>query len=147
MFSPRSTGAEVDWESIFRVHKPFIKNTTTSKRIGVVVRRSKLENYEAILQALVDRYLSVDSLAFNCGMDCIQVNERLGFLVKNGLVEEKQCHNKTLYALTKRGVTIQKTLAITKRLDELKATVKTVDDELVAVSKFSDDAEEPAQRR
>jgi predicted transcriptional regulator len=114
---------------------------------GVVVRRSKLENYEAILQALVDKYLSVDSLAFNCGMDCIQVNERLGFLVKNGLVEEKQCHNKTLFALTKRGVTVQKTLAITKRLDELKVTVKTVDEELVAVSKFSDDAEEPARHR
>ena len=111
------------------------------------MRKSKLENYEAILQALVDRYLSVDSLAFSCGMDCVQVIERLAFLTKNGLVEEKQCHNKTLYALTKRGMTIQKTLAITKRLDELKATIKTVDVEPFAFTKFSDDTEEPAKQR
>jgi predicted transcriptional regulator len=111
------------------------------------MRRSKLENYEAILQALVDRYLSVDSLAFSCGMDCVQATQRLAFLMKNGLVEEKQCHNKTLYGLTKRGTTIQKTLAITKRLDELKATVKTMDTELFAFTKFSDDAEEPAKQR
>ena len=111
------------------------------------MRKSKLENYEAILQALVDRYLSVDSLAFSLGMDCVQVIERLAFLTKNGLVEEKQCHNKTLYALTKRGMTIQKTLAITKRLDELKATIKTVDVEPFAFTKFSDDTEEPAKQR
>jgi predicted transcriptional regulator len=111
------------------------------------LRKSKLENYEAILHALVDKYLSVDSLAFTCGMDCFQVTERLMFLRKNGLVEEKQCHNKTLYALTKRGMTVQKTLAITKRLDELKASVKLVDTELFAYTQFSDDVEEHSKPR
>ncbi len=111
------------------------------------MRKSKLENYEAILQALVDRYLSVDSLAFTCGMDCSRVVDRLAFLMRNGLVEEKQCHNKTLYALTKRGVTIQKTLAITKRLEELKVPVKIVDTELFTFTGFSDDAEESAKQR
>ena len=111
------------------------------------MRKSKLENFEAILQALVDRYLSVDSLAFTCGMECVQVTGRLMFLIKNGLVEEKNCHNKTLYALTKRGITIQKTLAITKRLEELKAPIKTMDSELFAFAGFSDDAEKPAKQR
>lgn len=95
------------------------------------------------MAALVDRYLSVDSLAFACNMDCVAVNQRLGFLIKNGLVEEKQVHNKQLYALTKRGQAIQKTLAITKRLEQLKTTVKAVDEAIVAVSKFSDQDEEP----
>jgi predicted transcriptional regulator len=109
--------------------------------------KSKLENYEAIMQALVDRYLSVDSLAYACGMDCVLVNERLGFLIKNGLIEVKQCHSKTLYGLTKRGLSIQKALAITQRLDQLKTSAKMIDEELVAISRFSDDSKEPEQRR
>jgi len=114
---------------------------------GAAMRKSKLENYETIIQTLVDRYLTVDGLAYACGMDVVAVNERLGFLIKNGLVEEKKCHSKTLYALTKRGITIQKTLAITRRLDELKVTVKALDKELIAIPRLSDDAEEPRRRR
>jgi predicted transcriptional regulator len=111
-----------------------------------VMRKSKLENYEAIMRALVDKYLSVDSLAYACGMDCVAANERLRFLIKQGLVEEKQCHSKTLYALTKRGLSIQKALMLTQRLNKLKATTKAVDEQFVTV-KSSDDAEEQAQRR
>ena len=105
---------------------------------GLHTQKSKLENYEKLIEALVDRYLSVDSLAFSCNMDCVAVNQRLGFLIKNGIVEEKKCSNKNLYALTKRGLAIQKTLAITKRLEKLKTTVKAVDEALVTVSKYSE---------
>ena len=105
---------------------------------GLHTQKSKLENYENLMEALVDRYLSVDSLAFSCNMDCVAVNQRLGFLIKNGIVEEKKCSNKNLYALTKRGLAIQKTLAITKRLEKLKTTVKAVDEALVTVSKYSE---------
>jgi predicted transcriptional regulator len=105
--------------------------------------KSKLECYEDLMAALVDRYLSIDSLAFACNMDCVAVNQRLGFLIKNGLAEEKRIGNKRLYALTKRGIAIQKTLAITKRLEKLKTTVKAVDEALVAVSRFSEQDEEP----
>ena len=108
--------------------------------------KSKLQNYEELMQALVDRYLSVDGLAFACSMDCVAVNQRLGFLIKHGIVEEKRCHNKRLFALTKRGLAIQKTLAITKRLDQLKTTVKAADEELVALSKFSNLDENSSQR-
>ena len=100
--------------------------------------KSRLENYEALLAVLIDKYLGVDSLAFECNMDCVNVSQRLSFLIKNGLVEQKQCHNKTLYSLTKRGTAIQKTLAITKRLDELKTTVKSADETLVETAGFSD---------
>jgi predicted transcriptional regulator len=105
--------------------------------------KSKLESYEDLIAALVGRYLSVDSLAFACNMDCVAVNQRLGFLIKNGIVEEKRCHNKTLYALTKRGMTIQKTLTIAKRLEQLKVTVKTIDETLVTFSRLSEQGKEP----
>jgi len=108
--------------------------------------KSKLENYEVLMAALVDRYLSVDSMAFACNMDCVAVNERLSFLIKNGLVEEKQVRSKKMYALTKRGQAIQKTLAITKRLEQLKTTVRAVDEAIAAVSKFSSEDEEPRQQ-
>jgi len=107
--------------------------------------KSKLENYEVLMAALVDRYLSVDSMAFTCNMDCVAVNERLSFLIKNGLVEEKQVRSKKMYALTKRGQAIQKTLAITKRLEQLKTTVRG-GEAIVAVSKFSNEDEEPRQQ-
>jgi predicted transcriptional regulator len=109
--------------------------------------KSKLENYEDLLQALVDRYLSVDGLAFSCNMDCVAVTQRLDFLIKNGLVQEKQCHKKKLYALTKRGLAIQKTLAITKRMERLKTTVKAIDESLVAMQRFSDKREDPNLQR
>jgi hypothetical protein len=75
-------------------------------------------------------------------MDCIAVNQRLGFLIKNGVVEEKNCHSKKLFALTKRGLAIQKTLAITRRLERLQTTVKSADDALLAFPRFSDQHEE-----
>ncbi len=109
--------------------------------------KSKLENYEDLIAALVGRYLSVDSLAFACNMDCIAVNQRLGFLIKHGLVEEKRCHSKTLYALTKRGLTVHRTLTVTKRLEQLKVKVNVADETLAAVSGFSDQRGEPRQRR
>ncbi len=104
--------------------------------------KSKLESYEDLLTALVGRYLSVDSLAFSCGMDCMAVNQRLIFLIRNGLVEERQCHSKTLYALTKRGLTIQRTLAVTKRLDELKVTVNLGDETISTVPRGFNQSEE-----
>jgi predicted transcriptional regulator len=109
--------------------------------------KSKLESYETLMDALVDRYLSIDSLAFVCSMDCVAVNQRLSFLIKNGMVEEKLCYKKKLYALTKRGSAIQKTLAITRRLEKLKSTVKAVDDALVAVSRSSNRREQARRRR
>ena len=114
---------------------------------GVNMAKSRLENYEDLLATLIDRYLSLDSLAFKCNMDCVNVSERLSFLTKNGLVEQKQCHNKTLYSLTKRGITIQKTLAITKRLDELKTMVKSADEPIVEFAGFSDKRKRPKQNK
>jgi predicted transcriptional regulator len=69
------------------------------------MRKSKLELYEEILSALADRQLSVDNLAIQCNIDCAIATGLVDFLEKNQLVE-----NKTL-AKTKRINEMQKSLA------------------------------------
>src|SRR4030067_3551021 len=76
------------------------------------MRKSKLEFYEDVLCALVDKYLTVDSLSYQCSMDCVAVKQRLDFLMKNGLVQENRCSKKVLVSLTGRGLAIYKTPAI-----------------------------------
>ncbi len=109
--------------------------------------KSKLENYEDMLCALVDRYLTVDSLAYECGMDCVAVSKRLEFLVKNGLVQESHCNTKIMFSLTKRGIAIYKTLAITKRLDRMKTTIQMIDEALQALPALPENSEERLSRR
>src|SRR4030065_2608861 len=106
------------------------------------MRKSKLELYEDMLCALVDKYLTVDSLSYQCNMDCVAVKKRLDFLMKNGLVQENQCSMKVLFSLTGRGLAIYKTLAITRRLEKLKTTIKMIDQTLQALPTLSKDTEE-----
>ncbi len=101
--------------------------------------RSKLELYEDILNVLVDRYLTVDSLAFECNMNCVAVSKRLEFLIQNGMVKENRCNSKILYSLTTRGVAICKTFAITKRLEKMKTTIEMIDQALHALPVLPED--------
>jgi predicted transcriptional regulator len=79
-------------------------------------------------------------------MDCIVLRQRLEFLVKNGLVEEQSNKKKTRYALTKRGIAIFKTLTITKRLEKLQTTTKSLDEALQMLSTLSELGEEKPKR-
>jgi predicted transcriptional regulator len=110
------------------------------------MRRSKLELYEDILTALADRHLTVDAIAYACNMDCIALRQRLEFLLKNGLVEERNYKKKTRYALTRRGLAIFKTLTITKRLEKLQTTMKKIDEALQAIPSLSEYHAEKAKR-
>ena len=87
--------------------------------------KSKLERYEEVLSTLVDKYQSVDSIAWECNMDCATATKLIDFLEKNGLVEKNNRYSKVLYSLTTRGEAVYKTLAITKRLNKLKASMKS----------------------
>lgn len=111
------------------------------------MRRSKLELYEDILTALVDRNLTVDAIAYDCNMDCFGVRTRLDFLLKSNLVEEKTYKEKTRYALTRRGLAIYKTLAITKSLEKLQTNIKRIDEALQAIPVLSEYNEEKAKRK
>jgi len=111
------------------------------------MRRSKLELYEAILNALVNKALTVDSIAYACNMDCIALRQRLNFLIKNDLVEERIYAKKTRYALTRRGLAIYKTLALTKHLEKLQTNMKRIDEALQAIPSLSEYNAEKARRK
>ena len=109
--------------------------------------RSKLELYEDILRALVDKPSTVDKIAYECNMDCVAVSNRLEFLIKNGLLRETRCSTKTLFSLTTRGIAIYKTLAITKRLEKMKTTIKMMDEALQALPTLPEHGEERLNRK
>jgi predicted transcriptional regulator len=110
------------------------------------MRRSKLELYEDILTALADKRLTIDAIAYACNMDCIALRQRLNFLAKNGMVEEKNYRKKTRYALTRRGLAIFKTLTITRRLEKLQTTIKKMDEALKMIPALSEYNEEKTKR-
>jgi len=89
------------------------------------LRRSKLENYEAILAALAKRPLTVDSIAYKTNMDCTVLGQYLESLMRNGLVVEK-ITSKKLYAITERGLSVYRTLSFQRYLEKIAKTIKTV---------------------
>jgi predicted transcriptional regulator len=130
----------------FGLHKFFIQKATIKESERAGMRRSKLELYEDILTALVDRRLTVDAIAYACNMECIALCQRLDFLLKSGMVEERNYRKQTRYALTRRGLAIYKTLTITRRLEKLQTTIKNVDDALKMLPAFSEYNEETPKR-
>jgi predicted transcriptional regulator len=102
------------------------------------MRRSKLELYEDILKALVNKALTVDSIAYACNMDCVALRQRLNFLMQSGLVEERIYAKKTRFALTQRGLAIFKTLVLTKSLEKLQTNMKKIDEALQAIPSLTE---------
>jgi predicted transcriptional regulator len=111
------------------------------------MQRSKLELYEEILYALVNKHLRVDAIAYSCNMDCAALRLRLDFLLQHGLVEERSFSRTTCYALTRRGAAIFKTLALTKRLQKLQTTMKHIDETLHAIPSLSEYSIEKSKRQ
>jgi predicted transcriptional regulator len=74
------------------------------------VRRSKLEMYVDILSALTQRGpLKLTHIMYKANVNCSVLIEYLGFLMQKELVEERSIgKNKTVYAITQRGVTVLK---------------------------------------
>jgi predicted transcriptional regulator len=106
------------------------------------MRRSKLELYEAILEALVKKPLNIDKIAYKTSIDCTILNRHLDFLIKNGLVEERILGNKLLYALTERGITVFKTLDFQKYLRRISSTLMQIDDAMQTIRDISKDEKE-----
>jgi predicted transcriptional regulator len=106
------------------------------------MRRSKLESYEDILQVLVRKPLTIDSIAYYTNMDCIVLQQRLDFLMISELVEKRAHKKKMFYAITRRGATVLRTLNLTKRLEKLEATIRKIDEALQAIPALSECSEE-----
>jgi DNA-binding HxlR family transcriptional regulator len=79
-------------------------------------------------------------------MDCVILRQRLDFLIKNSLVEERTYSKRVCYALTNRGHAIFKTLAITKRLEKLQNTIKTIEEALQALPSLPEHVQKTAKR-
>ncbi len=90
------------------------------------LRRSKLENYEAVLAALAKRPLTVDSIAYRANMDCTVLGQYLESLMRNGLVVEKFTGKKKVYAITERGLSVFRTLSFQRYLEKIAKTIKSV---------------------
>jgi len=86
------------------------------------MHRSRLESYEAILRALEKGALGIDRLAYRTSMNCNILSEYLTFLMANGVVEEREFGDKTLFAITERGVKVFRTLDFQKHLKKLSKT-------------------------
>jgi predicted transcriptional regulator len=101
------------------------------------MRKSKLEAYQEILKAIAEQPSNLSSIAYNCNMDCTYLAGRLSFLIENQLVDEITLGKKTCYFITKRGVTVLKTLAVSSLLERLQTkNVKVADETLPAVFKL-----------
>jgi predicted transcriptional regulator len=102
------------------------------------MRKSKLECYEEILGTLVKKPLTIDSIAYETNMECNVLRRRLEFLIKNGLVEERDSGRKTLYAITERGVAVFKTLNFQKYLEKVVNNIRIMDEAVHIIPAISE---------
>ncbi len=109
------------------------------------MNRSKLEFYEDIMQALAKRPLSIERIAFTCNMDCVNLRQRINFLIKNDIVQERMYGKKPLYALTARGLAIFNTLNLTHQLEKLQTTADEFDQK-ITVPSFSEIKEQKKKK-
>jgi predicted transcriptional regulator len=74
------------------------------------VRRSRLEMYVDILKVLAHRGpLKLTHVMYKANVNCGILKEYLGFLIKQGLAEERKLgKHRVAYAITERGVTVLK---------------------------------------
>jgi predicted transcriptional regulator len=108
---------------------------------------SKLESYEAILEALIKKPLAVERIAYETSIDCIILNRRLAFLIETGLVEERPLPKKTLYAITERGVAVFKTLNFHRYLEKVSSTLSAIDEAMQTIPEISKDYKEKEETR
>jgi predicted transcriptional regulator len=74
------------------------------------MRRSKLEMYIDILQVLSHRGpLKLTHVMYKANVNCRVLKEQLDFLTKQNLIEERPVgKNRTVFAITQRGITVLK---------------------------------------
>jgi predicted transcriptional regulator len=112
-----------------------------------MMRRSKLESYEAILEVLVKKPQPVERLAYETDMDCTLVLRRLDFLRENSLVEERPLPKKMHFAITERGVAVFKTLNFRKYLERVSSSLSTLNDAMQTLPIISTDYQDQSEEQ
>ena len=92
------------------------------------LRKSKLESYESILEALVDKPLLLSDLALETHVNQPLLMRHLKFLIQNRLIEERQTEKTRVYAITEKGLTVTRALDFPKYLQKIKGTIGTVEE-------------------
>ncbi len=92
------------------------------------MRKSKLESYQKILEALIHKPLTTDRLSYKVSMDCMVLRRRLDFLNKNGLVTEHTVRRKTVWKLTQRGAAVLNVLNTQELLIKVKKAILTLNE-------------------
>jgi predicted transcriptional regulator len=100
------------------------------------MRKSKLESYEDILEALVNKPLTIDQIAYETNMNCTVLKQRLDFLAKNSLIEERGLDKTTPYAITERGIAVLKTLHFQKYLGKITDKISVIDETLQIIQEL-----------
>jgi len=96
-------------------------------------RMSRLETYEMILRALVRKPLSIDSLAYRVGLDCVGLRKNLDFLIENGLVDEIRMEEGSYFIATQRGVSVSNALDSQKFFNKVQETLVAIDGAVRAI--------------
>jgi predicted transcriptional regulator len=100
------------------------------------MRKSKLESYENILEALVNEPLTLDHIAYEINMVCTILRQHLDFLIKNSLVEERGSDKRTLYAITEKGMAVLRALNFQKYLGKISNKIRVIDEALEIIRKL-----------
>ena len=101
------------------------------------MRKSRLESYESILEALVSRPLTPHSLAAGTHLDHVLLRHCLESLIRNGLIEERTTEKTSFYAVTEKGVAVIRTLDFQKYLRRLKGAIRAVDEAVEIIPEIS----------
>jgi DNA-binding HxlR family transcriptional regulator len=102
------------------------------------LRKSKLESYESILEALVKKPLSLSSLTLETRMNHQILMQRLKSLTENGLIEERPTEKTRVYAITEKGSTVIKVLDFPEYLRKIKGNIRAVEEAIRIIPELLD---------
>lgn len=100
------------------------------------MRKSKLESYIDILEALVNNPLTLDHIAYEIDMNCTILRQHIDFLIKNGLVEERGSGKRTQYAITEKGIAVLRALNFQKYFGRISNKIRVIDEALEIIRKL-----------
>jgi len=100
------------------------------------MRKSKLESYVDILEALVNNPLTLDHIAYEVNIDCTILRQHIDFLTKNGLVEERGSDKRMLHAITEKGIAVLRVLNFQKYLGKISNKIRVIDEALEIIRKL-----------
>lgn len=102
------------------------------------LRKSRLESYESILEALVKEPLPLSNLTLETHMNQQILVQRLKSLIENGLIEERPTEKTRIYAITEKGSTVIRILNFPKYLRKIRGNIRAVEEAIQIIPELFD---------